>query len=399
MGNLLISIMPLILVPFLKYNLIADEFKAIFILESFFGYYYILSEYGLNVSATRDISLLRDSESAKDIISRCLSTLIIVNLILPFFFILISSLSSLESKLSIKNFDWIFFLILFRVISESAFPKWYYYGREKFKRYVFITAFLKIMFLITLISISLFYELTLLKYYLITFLFSLITLFSLYQRIAKEDTFSISFKKTYLKLNKNLFLIRIFSGLYINMIPFISLQFLAINGAALIGSVDKVIRIFNKILTPISQVFFTNLNKLKSESIISYRQKSRRIFYLFVFTPLIFILVSIIFFPLIDKLFLTQFVMDIKFIVFLIQLIILIPISIGTFFSHLKLNLNFKEKYFLRSVIVGFISLIVISPILSFKFDVIGFSASILVVELIVMLSLVYFNYRKLRHL
>ncbi len=122
-------ILPLITLPYLVRVLGADKFGLLAFYQSFIQFFYIITDYGFNFSATRDISINREDKSKESLI---FYSVMIIKAILVFFSLLVITII----VVSIPKFgeEWLVVYLTFGVVvGQALFPRWYFQGVEKMK--------------------------------------------------------------------------------------------------------------------------------------------------------------------------------------------------------------------------------------------------------------------------
>ncbi len=122
-------ILPLIILPYLFRVLGPDKFGLIAFAQAFVQYFMILTDYGFNVSATKEISLHRHINTK---VSEIFSSVMIIKLAMA----LMSFLMMATIVYSIPKFkqDWLVYALSFgAVIGNTLFPVWFFQGTEKMK--------------------------------------------------------------------------------------------------------------------------------------------------------------------------------------------------------------------------------------------------------------------------
>ncbi len=122
-------ILPVIILPYLFRVLGPEKFGLIAFAQAFVQYFMILTDYGFNVSATKEISLCRHQPSK---VSQAFSAVMTVKIALAFLSLLIFSLT----VYFVPKFreDWMVYALSFgAVVGNTLFPIWFFQGIEKMK--------------------------------------------------------------------------------------------------------------------------------------------------------------------------------------------------------------------------------------------------------------------------
>lgn len=122
-------LLPLITLPYLVRVLGPEKFGLLAFYQSFIQFFFILTDYGFNYSATRDISLNRDNAERVSVI---FSAVIILKLFFMFVsFLVITILIIFVSKFTPQ---WLLiYLTSGIIIGQALFPRWFFQGIEKMK--------------------------------------------------------------------------------------------------------------------------------------------------------------------------------------------------------------------------------------------------------------------------
>lgn len=131
----------LITIPYLFRVLGSRSYGLIVFAQTMVYYLTIFTNFGFNLTATRDISINRNNpEKVSEIVSSVLT--------IKLFFFLISFLIMTVLTLSIANFREnriLYLLSMLACISEALFPIWYFQGIEKMKYITFINVTTRII--------------------------------------------------------------------------------------------------------------------------------------------------------------------------------------------------------------------------------------------------------------
>lgn len=137
-------IMPLISLPYLSRVLGVEKFGLVFWAQACIQYFMLITEYGFNWSASREIAIAKDD---KEKISEIFNSVMCVKFILIILcFIVLFLLVLFVPKF---NNEWLlFFLTFFMVIGNAIYPIWYFQGIEHMKYVTFLKIVSQSVFLI-----------------------------------------------------------------------------------------------------------------------------------------------------------------------------------------------------------------------------------------------------------
>jgi PST family polysaccharide transporter len=137
-------ILPLITLPYLVRVMGPDKFGLVAFAQSFVIYFTIITDYGFNLSATKDISVNRDNPGK---VSEIFCSVYAVKLILLVF----STALFTALVFFIPRFraDYqVFMLSFIIVLGNTLFPVWIFQGMEKMKYITIINVIIKALFVI-----------------------------------------------------------------------------------------------------------------------------------------------------------------------------------------------------------------------------------------------------------
>lgn len=122
-------LLPILILPYLFRVIGAEKFGLIAFAQAFVQYFIILTDYGFNVSATKEISLCRDHHAK---VCRAFSAVMTVKIFLAFLSLV--GLSIIVYCIPKFHQDWMVYLFSFGMVAGSSlFPAWFFQGTEKMK--------------------------------------------------------------------------------------------------------------------------------------------------------------------------------------------------------------------------------------------------------------------------
>jgi len=135
-------LLPLIILPYLVDVLGLEKFGVVMMATSFITFFNILVDFGFNISATREVSLIRHD---KEQLSRFFWTVLLIKLILIFTgFIILLLLIFLIPKL--RQEAWVYLFSFGFVIGQALFPAWFFQGIEKMRVITIVNVTAKLIF-------------------------------------------------------------------------------------------------------------------------------------------------------------------------------------------------------------------------------------------------------------
>lgn len=385
---------PIITFPYLVRVLGVEKYGLINFAAAFVGYFSLIIDYGFNISAVRDIAIIKDVKREYDrIISSVFGvklSLLIVSFIL--FEIVITNFKIFSSELPLYNIS---FLV---AISSAMSPQFFFQGMQKTNEIAVVTFFVKMIW-----AVSIFILVQNSNDYLIAALLngSHLLLISIISFIIMVSKFKISVnipsKGNYIEQLINggmIFLSTCSISIYTLSNTFL-LGILSSNTAVgyFVGA-DKIRQAFQNIITPLTMAGFPRASELFSNSINIGKKFIKDS--LLTFGSLSFFVSLILYFfaPSIVKLILG--------VGFQKSIIVLKTISFLPFIIYLSnlfgiqtmLNLSMKKVFTIIIIIAAIISLILtlfFVPI----YKELGAALSMLLTEIFVTSAIIFYLRKK----
>jgi len=255
-------ILPLLAVPYLIRVLGVELYGLLTFATAMIMYLTILSDYGFNLTATREISIHRNS---KDKVVEIFSSVMIIKIVLMFIGLML--LTILVFSFDRFQEDWkVYFLTFGMVLGQVLFPVWFFQGMEKMKYISILNIFAKSVFLIFIFIYVKEKE----DYYLVPLFNSLGFIISgIIALYYIKSEFKISFKlqsldilKYYLVDGWHIFISRIAVVLYTSSNIFILGLFTNNTLVGYYAIAEKVVSAISSLGAIVNQVLFPYLSKI-----------------------------------------------------------------------------------------------------------------------------------------
>jgi PST family polysaccharide transporter len=139
-------ILPIITLPYLVRVLGPEKFGLVAFAQAFVQYFGILTDYGFNLSATKEIAINREN---KEKVSEIFNSVLLIKLC----FLAVSLLILTGFVFFVPKFrsDWIIYLFAFGTVMGGALlPIWFFQGMEKMKYITFLNISAKLIFTISI---------------------------------------------------------------------------------------------------------------------------------------------------------------------------------------------------------------------------------------------------------
>lgn len=380
-------ILPLITLPYLVRILGPEKFGLIGFAQAFIGYFVIFTDYGFNLSATREISINRQE---KEKVSEIFSSVMVVKflLLIMSFFVLTLTLVFIPKF----NHDWPVYLFTFgMVLGNIFFPTWLFQGMEKMKYVTFLNIISKLVF-----TIFIFIFIKNADDYLYVPLIS-----SLGFLLAGILGLWIAFKDFGVKLELPNFesVCHQFKEGWHIFISTAAMSLYTVGNAFILGlfanntlvgyysAAEKIIKAAEGLLTPVSQTVYPYISKIVQESKEKALKFIRKLLFYIGIGSFIASLLIFIFAPQIVKIILGSQYQESAII---LRIFSFLPFIIGlsnVFGIQTMLTFNLKEVFSKITIVGGLIN-VALAAALAYFYQHIGVAAAVLLTEIFITVSI-----------
>ncbi len=387
-------ILPLITIPYLIRVLGVETFGLLAFATATITYFVVLTDYGFNLSATKEISIHRDNHNK---LVEIFSSVISIKLILMFISFIILLLIVLIFDKFYK--DWEVYLLTFgMVLGQVLFPVWFFQGIEKMKYITYLNILAKSIFTIAIFLFVNKQE----DYYLVPLLtstgFIIAGLYSLY--IIKKE-FNITFKlqklntiKFYLIEGWNIFLSRVYVNLYTTTNVLLLGLFTNNTIVGYYSIAEKIVVAIGGLFEPANQALYPFLSRKYTENKNNFIKLIKNISLIFLIISLSITLITQILKEEIIYIFTGEYSIEIISIL-TIFLFRIITYPFGSLFSNTLIIME-KKKEFMKTMNYTVIINFLIVPISIYYFGVYGLVNSLIILFIIHIFLLIYYVFIKI---
>ena len=385
-------LLPLITLPYLVRVLGVEYFGLLAFATATITYFNILTDYGFNLTATREISIHKENKEKISEIFSSVMTIKFVLMILSFILLTIVVFSFDR----FNKYWFIYFLTFGTVIGHFLFPVWFFQGMQRMKYITYLNVLAKSIFTI---AVFLFVKEEK-DFYLVPILTSSGFIFSGFLSLfIVKQKFNIVFRIQ--KINKIRYHLiessKVFSGMFSYSLITTSTVFVLgfFTSDVIVGyfsAVQRLIKGIAGLVNPISQALYPYLTNI-------YVKDKRKAFMISLRTTLVYIVFStflltvLFFFP--KQILSTIYGQSLtnERVIFIFKVFSFFPLLYGVvhIFCTQTLLISKHYKIYKSILFFGFIFSLVLGYFLIMFYAEIGAAFSLLTSELIIILLSVFF--------
>jgi len=382
-------ILPLITFPYLVQVLGVEYFGLLAFATAVIAYFGIITDYGFNLTATREISIHRDN---KEKVVEIFSAVMMIKVFLMFLsFLLLSLLVFSFEKFSS---DWeIYFFTFATVVGQVFFPVWFFQGMERMKYISYLNIFAKTIFTISIFVFvkeqSDFYLVPLLTSggFIVAGIWSQILIYREFN--VKFKLQSIEILKEYLYDGWHIFVSRIYVNIYTTT-NVILLGFFTNNATVGYYSIaEKIVVAIGGLFQPANQTIYPYLARKYKEDFKLFLAFIKKIALVFLSISFSFVLLGEYFKDTIVTLVTGTFNTEVSILlsVFLLRIL---TYPFGALFSNALIIMNRKKEFMAVMNYTVLLDLLLVPPAIYF-YQAMGLVVSFIVVLFVHVSLLLYY--------
>ncbi len=387
-------VLPIITLPYLVRIFGPEKYGVIIFAQAFIQYFSIITDYGFNLSATKEISIHRANASKVIDIFQTVMFLKIILMIICFCILLI--VVTLVPKFI--EYKMVYFAAFTMVLGNVLFPIWFFQGLEKLRTIILGTVVIRIIITVsTFVFVKNETDVILAiliqnSASIITGVLCIVIIYRMYNITFTRP--SIASIKEALSGGLDLFISTIAVGFYTT--SNIVVLGLLTNDATVgvYGAAEKLIRSILAVFSPISQAIYPHISSLVSQSQEIALQFIKRILKIIGILSMTVSCVLFLFSKQIVLLFLGPKFYD---AIILVRIMSFLPfiVSVGIVFGMQTLVPFGLSNYFRKAISIGgLFNIIAIFP-LTIMLNASGVAISYVVAEIVVAMMMYIYLYKK----
>jgi len=372
-------ILPLITFPYLVRILGVEYFGLLAFATAMIAYFNIITDYGFNLTATREVSIHREDKAK---IVEIFSSVMTIKFILMFISLLLLSLLVFSFEKFAKDWE-IYFFTFGTVIGQMLFPVWFFQGMERMKYITYLNILAKSIFTV---AIFIFVQ-EQSDFYIVPILTSLgFIVAGVWSFVIIKRVFGVGFQwqsfdtvKFYLKEGWYVFVSRIYVSLYTTTNVFLLGVFTNNTVVGYYSIAEKIVTAIGGLFEPANQTLYPYLAKKYKENFIQFLHILKKIAMLFLALSFSFVIVSEYFKEEIVYFVSGEYNLEITTLlsIFLIRIL---TYPFGTLFTNSLIIMQRKSQFIKGMQYTVILNFILVPPLI-FIFGVKGMIVGMLVVS------------------
>ena len=387
-------ILPLITLPYLVRVLGPANYGLVAFATAFIGYFTMLTDYGFNLSATREISINRDDNKK---ISEIFFSVMAVKVLLSLASLVIMAAAVMIFHKFDKNWP-LYFITFGIVIGTVLFPVWFFQGMEKMRPITILNLISRFIY-----TVCIFVFIRKPSNYIYVPL--IISIGQIVAGILAIRIIIVDFKvKLFLPKIKDIryelvegwhiFLSTVAISLYTTSNVFILGLFANTAIVGYYAAAEKIVRALQNLLSPAFTTIYPHISKLADES------KTRALRFI---RKAVLLIGSFYFLVSLTTFIFAYFVVTILLgsqyteSVVILRILAFLPFIIGLsniFGIQTMLTFNYKKAYSNIYIIAGILNIVLVFTLVV-MYNAIGISIAVLITESFVAISMLVFLYYK----
>ena len=384
--------LPLLILPFLVRNLGLENFGLLIFSQAFVAYFILITDYGFNISATREIST---HKSDKEYVSKVFYSVFFIKIFLFLVSVVIFSIVIFSFELFRENYL-LHYITFSMIIGQILFPIWYFQGIENMKMIAILNVIIKAIYTIMIFLFISSNEdlLYVAGFNSASFIIVGIIAFFMASKNLNFISLDYDYVKSFFKESTMIFISNFFSSMYSISNSFLLGIFTNNTLVGIYGSFEKIITALKSLYFPLYQALFPYVSRQEDKKAVIKK--------LILPMGLSGFIMMITFYSF-SEFFINLLYSNEELIknIDYFECMTIIPLlaSINMLFNFLYLNSMkmYKERMKIM-IIVGILNFIIAIILLSLNFEILSVVISYISIE-ILLLSLGIYNYTKSKRL
>ena len=383
-------ILPLATLPYLVRVLGVEYFGLLAFATAVTTYFGIVTDYGFNLTATREISIHKDNKKK---IIEIFSAVITIKVILFVFSFIAMLIIVFSFEIFSKN--WLIYLLTFStIIGQTFFPIWFFQGVQDMKYITYLNVLSKVIFTVAIFIFVKNDE----DYYLVPILTSIGSMVAtVWSLVIIRNFYKVRFRPQnihvilfYLRNGWHVFISKFANGFYTNSTIFILGVFTNNTIVGYYSAAERIIKVVQNLFTPLFQVIYPYIAQQSKSFSLKITKKLIKV------AGSIALTVSLLIFYTAEGLVFLVLGLDFESSIIVIQILSLLPLTYAlTNILGVQTMLNHgMEKEYGRVFIYATFLNLTLSFILIPIYKEVGTAIVSLLTEIFFVLSMFYYLHK-----